>query len=89
MSVLLLVGEKISIVGLNGAGKTTLIKLLCRLYEPISGHIYINDIDIFDYEYQSYNKAISVVFQDYRLFDFTILENIALTEKLMKRKISN
>lgn len=81
-------GEKISIVGLNGAGKTTLIKLLCRLYEPISGHIYINDIDIFDYEYQSYNKAISVVFQDYRLFDFTILENIALTEKVNEEKVN-
>lgn len=68
--------EKISIVGLNGAGKTTLIKLLCRLYEPTSGHIYINDIDIFAYDYESYRKRIAAVFQDYQLFAYSIEENI-------------
>ncbi len=68
--------EKISIVGLNGAGKTTLIKLICRLYHPASGKIYINGHNIFDYDYDSYMKAIATVFQDYKLFAFSIDENV-------------
>lgn len=74
-------GEKISIVGLNGAGKTTLIKLLCRLYQPTSGEILINGINIFDYEYSSYLGQISAIFQDYKIFAFTVKENIILSEE--------
>ncbi len=70
-------GEKISVVGLNGAGKTTLIKLLCRLYEPQSGEIRVNGRDIREYEYRSYTAQLAAVFQDYRLFAFTIGENIS------------
>ncbi len=69
-------GELISLVGLNGAGKTTIIKLICRLYKPISGEIYINNININDYELTSYNKHISCVFQDYKLFGYSIAKNI-------------
>jgi len=69
-------GEKISVVGLNGAGKTTLIKLLCRLYHPQSGVIKVNGVDIFNYDSESYMKAISAVFQDFKLFAFSIEENI-------------
>lgn len=69
-------GEKISIVGLNGAGKSTIVKLLCRLYKPDSGRILINDADIFEYEQESYLAAIAAVFQDFKLFNFTIQENI-------------
>lgn len=69
-------GEKISIVGLNGAGKTTLVKLLCRLYKPNQGDILVNGISIYDYEYTSYIKQISAVFQDYKLFAYSIKENI-------------
>ncbi|NLG81381.1 MAG: ABC transporter ATP-binding protein [Bacilli bacterium] len=68
--------EKIAIVGLNGAGKTTLIKLLCRLYKPNSGDILVNGISIYDYEYDSYIKQISAVFQDCKLFAYTLKENI-------------
>lgn len=70
-------GEKISIVGLNGAGKSTLVKLICRMYRADSGEIKINGKNIYDYDYMSYMKAISAVFQDYRLFNFTIAENIS------------
>lgn len=69
--------EKISIVGLNGAGKTTIVKLLCRLYKPDQGEIRINGSNIYDYSYDSYMKQISSVFQDYKLFDYSILDNIA------------
>ena len=73
-------GEKISIVGLNGAGKTTLVKLLCRLYRPTSGQIFINGHDIFDYDHESYMNNISAVFQDFKLFAFSIDENITCKE---------
>lgn len=69
-------GEKVSIVGLNGAGKSTVVKLICRLYHPDSGTIYINDTDIFEYELKSYLSRIAAVFQDYKLFNFSIQENI-------------
>ena len=64
--------EKISIVGLNGAGKTTIVKLLCRLYCPNEGIILVNDIPIEEYEKDSYIKQISAVFQDYKLFAYSI-----------------
>ena len=71
------VGEKTALVGRNGAGKTTLIKLLCRLYEPTSGHITLNGIDIRKYNYKEYTQAFSVVFQDFHLFSLPLDENIA------------
>ncbi|NLO08988.1 MAG: ABC transporter ATP-binding protein [Clostridiales bacterium] len=69
-------GESVSIVGLNGAGKSTVVKLICRLYHPDSGTIYINDTDIFEYEYTSYLACVAAVFQDYKLFNISIQENI-------------
>ncbi len=74
-------GEKISIVGLNGAGKSTLVKLICRMYKADSGEIKVNGKNIYDYDYMSYMNAISAVFQDYRLFNFTIAENISCQDK--------
>lgn len=74
-------GEKISIVGLNGAGKTTLVKLICRMYQTDSGVIKINGKNIYDYDYMSYMKCIAAVFQDYRLFNFTIAENVSCKEQ--------
>ena len=70
-------GEKISIVGLNGAGKSTLIKLICRMYKADSGDILVNGRNIYDYDYMSYMNVISAVFQDYKLFNFSIEENIS------------
>lgn len=69
-------GQRISIVGLNGAGKTTLVKLLCRLYKVTEGEIRVNGRNIFDYDYTSYMKTVAAVFQDYKLFAFSLRENI-------------
>lgn len=74
-------GEKISIVGLNGAGKSTLVKLICRMYQADSGEILVNGKNIYDYDYMSYMNTISAVFQDYRLFNFTIAENVSCQQK--------
>ncbi|HHU56259.1 MAG TPA: ABC transporter ATP-binding protein [Acholeplasmataceae bacterium] len=80
-------GEKISIVGLNGAGKTTLIKLLCRFYKPQSGKILINNINIFDYDYTSYINKIAAVFQDYKLFAYSIKDNITCNQKTHEEEV--
>lgn len=74
-------GERTAIVGMNGSGKTTLIKLLCRLYDPTEGMIFLNGDDIRNYKYDEYVRKFSVVFQDYKLFSFSLLENIALSGK--------
>lgn len=80
-------GEKIAIVGLNGAGKSTLVKLICRMYRADSGEIRVNGRNIRDYDYLSYMRAISAVFQDYRLFNFTVAENISCAERGDEREI--
>lgn len=69
--------QKMAVVGPNGAGKSTFIKLLCRLYEPTSGCITLNGVDIRKYDYQEYLSLFSVVFQDFTLFPYSVAENIA------------
>ncbi|MDD4323339.1 MAG: ABC transporter ATP-binding protein [Eubacteriales bacterium] len=69
-------GERISIVGLNNAGKSTIVKLICRLFEPDSGRILWNGIDIREYDYDSYLEQLSCVFQDFMIFPFTIRDNV-------------
>jgi ATP-binding cassette subfamily B protein len=69
-------GKIIAIVGLNGAGKTTLIKLLSRLYDPSSGSIHINDIDIKCFHTSEYRKQVSIVFQDFGRYNFSAADNI-------------
>lgn len=83
------IGQRHAIVGQNGAGKTTLIKLLCRLYIPTSGTIYLNGIDIQKYDFDEYIKIFSVVFQDYQLFSFPINENIAGSSNPINEKVHN
>jgi ATP-binding cassette subfamily B protein len=70
-------GVKLAIVGLNGAGKTTLIKLLCRLYEPTEGEILLNNIPLKSFTKEVCDKLFSVVFQDFKLFSYSIKDNVA------------
>lgn len=74
-------GESIAIVGENGAGKTTLIKLLLGLYEPSSGQILLNDIDISNYSKEERAVIFGVTFQDYSKYSMTIRENIMMSDE--------
>lgn len=68
--------ERLALVGNNGAGKTTIVKLLLRLYEPDSGTITLDGIDIRNIEISSLRKMFGVVFQDFGRYDLTVRENI-------------
>ncbi len=80
-------GERTAIVGLNGSGKTTFIKLLCRLYHPTEGVITLNGVNIEEYAFNSYVKALAVVFQDFKLFPMTLGENVAASEEYDEEKV--
>ena len=71
-------GEKIAFVGQNGAGKTTLTKLLLRFYEPTSGEILLDGININRYNKKDYQAYFGVLFQDFFRYEFTVKENIAI-----------
>lgn len=71
-------GEKVAIVGVNGSGKTTLIKLLCRIYDPTEGAIYINGINLRDLQLEDWQSAIGILFQDFPVYNLTIRESIGV-----------
>src|SRR5919202_1145861 len=77
VSLTIRAGETIALVGENGAGKTSLIKLLCRLYDPTSGRITVDGIDLRQFQTTDLRRDISVVFQDYAHYNLTARENIA------------
>jgi ATP-binding cassette subfamily B protein len=72
-------GSFVGIVGLSGSGKSTLMKLLQRLYPPLSGRIFIDGYDIHKVELYSLRRQIGVVLQDTLLFNGTVQDNIALS----------
>lgn len=71
-------GTQVAIVGENGAGKSTLIKLLCRFYDPNSGSIQIDGIDIREFDVKDLRRNISVLFQFPLHFQDTVEGNISL-----------
>ena len=70
-------GSTVAIVGRSGAGKTTLCNLVARFFDPTSGVIRLDGVDLRDIELHSYRKLLGVVEQDVFLFDGTIQENIS------------
>ncbi len=71
-------GRVTAIVGANGAGKSTLVKLLCRLYDPQSGAVIFDDVNIRQYNVHDVRRMVTVLFQDSVRFNTTVAENIKL-----------
>jgi ATP-binding cassette subfamily B protein len=70
--------ERIALIGENGEGKTTIVKLLTRLYDPTAGQIFLDGIDLREYDLDDYASNIAVIFQDFMRYDMTAWENIAV-----------
>jgi ATP-binding cassette subfamily B protein len=69
-------GTSLAVVGLNGAGKTTLVKLLARLYDPTSGAICVDGIDLRDVSAQAWRGQVAAIFQDFQRFGLSARDNI-------------
>lgn len=70
-------GERIALVGENGQGKTTIVKLLTRLYDPASGRILLDGVDLREYSVEDLHSQIGVIFQDFVRYEMTASQNIA------------
>ena len=70
-------GSSLAIVGQNGAGKTTLAKLLCRLYDPQSGAIEVDGVDLREFDLASWRSRLAAVFQDFTRFELPLRDNVA------------
>lgn len=71
-------GETLAVIGRNGSGKTTLIKLICGLYEPDQGEIFINDLNVKEFSQIEMYKKFGVLYQDFCHYRFTVRDNIAV-----------
>jgi ABC-type multidrug transport system fused ATPase/permease subunit len=70
-------GSSLAIVGQNGAGKTTLAKLLCRLYDPQSGAIEVDGVDLRILDIDAWRERVTAVFQDFIRFELPLRDNVA------------
>ncbi len=70
-------GSSLAIVGQNGAGKTTLAKLLCRLYDPQSGAIEVDGVDVRELDLTEWRARLAAVFQDFTRFELSLRDNVA------------
>jgi ABC-type multidrug transport system fused ATPase/permease subunit len=70
-------GTSLAIVGQNGAGKTTLAKLLCRLYDPQSGAIEVDGVDLRELDLESWRSRLAAVFQDFLQLELPLRDNVA------------
>jgi len=71
-------GESLAIVGENGSGKTTLIKLLSRLYQPTAGAIYLEGLNLKEWDIDALRRKIGVIFQDFARYQMIVGENIGI-----------
>jgi ABC-type multidrug transport system fused ATPase/permease subunit len=70
-------GSSLAIVGRNGAGKTTLAKLLCRFYDPTSGGIEVDGVDLRQLDLAGWRSRVTAVFQDFTRFELPLRDNVA------------
>ena len=78
--------QSVALAGYNGAGKSTLMKLLMRLYDPDQGRIFVNGIDIREYQVRAYRELFATAFQNGRIFANTIEENILMGQHTESEK---
>ncbi len=71
-------GERVAIVGPTGHGKSTLMQLLTRFYEPQTGHVRLDGVDVRDFDQSDLRRHIGVVLQDNVLFRGSVLDNLRL-----------
>lgn len=71
-------GERIALIGQNGQGKTTIVKLITRLYDPSSGRILLDGVDLREYDIEDLSQEIGVIFQDFTRYEMTARDNIAV-----------
>jgi ATP-binding cassette subfamily B protein len=71
-------GQRVALVGENGQGKTTLVKLISRLYDPTGGRILLDGIDLREYDLETLQAEIGVIFQDFVRYEMTARENIGM-----------
>ena len=76
VNLTILPGEHVGFVGLSGAGKSTLMNLICRFYDPDTGGIFLDNINIKDFSFKDYRNILGVVLQESYLFYGTIADNI-------------
>ena len=93
LSAIIQKGQRIAIIGKTGAGKTTISNLILNFYKPDAGTIYMDGIDINDFNTLEYRKLFGVILQDPFLFDGTILDNVrfadsSIPEDAVLQKIS-
>ena len=79
-------GETIALVGRSGAGKTTLCNLVARFYDPTSGSVKLDGLDLREIDVESYRRLLGIVEQDVFLFDGTIAANIAYADRHASRE---
>jgi ABC-type multidrug transport system fused ATPase/permease subunit len=89
MNIKIRADEKLCVVGGNGSGKSTFIKLLLRLYQPSSGNILLDGVDINEYDIKAYQKLFAPVFQDYVSYCMSLGMNIAFTDNYDKKKLDD
>ena len=82
-------GEHVALVGPTGSGKTTLIRLLCRLYEPQKGNIYIDGQNIKSIPIDSLRKQLGVVLQDTFLFSGNVADNLRLDSSIDNQRLKD